>query len=67
MLCFFFNNPCVVLQVMWRHMTPAERIEAANNLRRVTAQCEGAPVPLVLEDGQVIPAANLLNIPQVRK
>lgn len=52
---------------MWRHMTPAERIEAANNLRRVTAQCEGAPVPLVLEDGQVIPAANLLNIPQVCK
>ncbi|XP_026681214.1 protein brunelleschi [Diaphorina citri] len=53
-----------LLQVMWRHMNPAERVEAANNLRHVTAQCEGAPVPLVLEDGQVIPAANLLNIPQ---
>uniref|UniRef100_A0A8D8SHD3 Trafficking protein particle complex subunit 9 n=1 Tax=Cacopsylla melanoneura TaxID=428564 RepID=A0A8D8SHD3_9HEMI len=53
-----------LLQVMWRHMGPSEHVEAANNLRHVTAQCEGAPVPLVLEDGQVIPAANLLNIPQ---
>lgn len=29
----------------------------------LSAQCEGAPVPLVLEDGTVIPPANLTDLP----
>lgn len=29
----------------------------------LSAQCEGAPVPLVLDNGIVIPPANLINIP----
>lgn len=29
----------------------------------LSAQCEGAPVPLVLDNGNVIPPANLTNIP----
>lgn len=29
----------------------------------MSAQCEGSPVPLVLDNGTVIPPANLTNIP----
>lgn len=29
----------------------------------LSAQCEGAPVPLVLENGTVIPPANLTDLP----
>lgn len=29
----------------------------------LSAQCEGAPVPLVLENGTVIPPSNLTDIP----
>lgn len=32
-------------------------------LQSLSAQCEGAPVPLVLEDGTVIPPANLTDLP----
>lgn len=29
----------------------------------LSAQCEGGPVPLVLETGEVIPPANLTHVP----
>lgn len=32
-------------------------------LQNLSAQCEGAPVPLVLENGTVIPPANLTDLP----
>lgn len=32
-------------------------------LQTLSAQCEGAPVPLVLENGTVIPPANLTDLP----
>ena len=32
-------------------------------LQALSAQCEGGPVPLVLETGEVIPPANLCHIP----
>lgn len=66
-----FGNPGLatrhmtfLLQTMWHHMTPSERQESAYQLQALTGQCEGSPVPLVLDSGLIIPPANLLNIPQ---
>ena len=33
------------------------------NFQALSAQCEGGPVPLVLETGEVIPPANLTHVP----
>lgn len=33
-------------------------------LQALSAQCEGGPVPLVLESGEVIPPANLTHVPR---
>lgn len=52
-----------LLQTMWHHLSPADQKELAIQLQSLSAQCEGAPVPLVLENGIVIPPANLTNIP----
>lgn len=52
-----------LLQTMWKHLTENERKEMALQLQNLSAQCEGAPVPLVLENGIVIPPANLTDIP----
>lgn len=52
-----------LLQTMYNHMNPNERKESALQLQGVSQQCEGAPVPLVLDSGMVIPPANLTNIP----
>lgn len=48
---------------MWRELTPQERHESALQLENVASQCEGSPVSLVLDNGLVIPPANLLHIP----
>lgn len=32
-------------------------------MQSLSAQCEGAPISLVLEDGKVIPPANLTDLP----
>lgn len=55
-----------LLQTMFNHLTPAERRDVAVQLQSVAQQCEGAPVPLVLPSGVVIPPANLTNIPKTR-
>ncbi|XP_008196943.1 protein brunelleschi [Tribolium castaneum] len=52
-----------LLQTMWQHLTPTEQKELAIQLQALSAQCEGSPVPLVLDSGVVIPPANLTNIP----
>lgn len=52
-----------LLQTMWRHLSPGERKEMALQLQALSAQCEGAPVPLVLESGIIIPPANLTDLP----
>ncbi|KXJ79652.1 hypothetical protein RP20_CCG000124 [Aedes albopictus] len=52
-----------LLQTMWKHLTPHEQKEMALQLQNLSAQCEGAPVPLVLENGTVIPPANLTDLP----
>lgn len=48
---------------MWNELTPAERHECALQLQNIAAQCEGSPIPLVLDTGLVIPPANLIHIP----
>ncbi|XP_075217129.1 trafficking protein particle complex subunit brun isoform X2 [Lycorma delicatula] len=53
-----------LLQVMWSQLTPTERHDSALHLQTLASQCEGAPVPLVLDSGLVIPPANLITIPQ---
>lgn len=55
-----------LLQTMWEHLLPTEQRDLALQLQVLAAQCEGAPVPLVLNSGIVIPPANLTNLPQIR-
>ncbi|KAL3284966.1 hypothetical protein HHI36_019095 [Cryptolaemus montrouzieri] len=52
-----------LLQTMWKHLTQTEQKELCIQLQSLAAQCEGAPVALVLENGAIIPPANLINIP----
>ncbi|KAF2898541.1 hypothetical protein ILUMI_07633 [Ignelater luminosus] len=52
-----------LLQTMWKHLSPTDQKELAIQLQSLSSQCEGAPVPLVLDSGIVIPPANLSNIP----
>lgn len=53
----------LLLQVMWTQLSPTERHDSALQLSSLAAQCEGAPVPLVLASGQVIPPVNLVAVP----
>ncbi|XP_015605441.1 protein brunelleschi [Cephus cinctus] len=55
-----------LLQTMFNHLTPQERKDITLQLQAVSQQCEGAPVPLVLDSGTVIPPANLTNIPKTK-
>ncbi|XP_058810666.1 protein brunelleschi isoform X1 [Phymastichus coffea] len=55
-----------LLQTMYNYLTPTERKDAAFQLQAVSQQSEGAPVPLVLDSGTVIPPANLTNIPRTK-
>ncbi|KAK9876811.1 hypothetical protein WA026_015049 [Henosepilachna vigintioctopunctata] len=52
-----------LLQTMWKHLSPTEQKELCIQLQSLAAQCEGAPVALVLDSGAIIPPANLTNIP----
>ncbi|XP_018574402.1 protein brunelleschi isoform X2 [Anoplophora glabripennis] len=52
-----------LLQTMWPHLSPTEQKELAVQLQSLSAQCEGSPVPLVLDSGLVVPPANLTDIP----
>lgn len=52
-----------LLQTMWSHLTPSEQKDFTFQLQSLSAQCEGAPISLVLEDGTVIPPANLTHLP----
>ncbi|KAF6213902.1 hypothetical protein GE061_011627 [Apolygus lucorum] len=53
----------LLLQVMWSELSPQERHESAQQLQVIAAQCEGSPIPLILDSGLVIPPANLIHIP----
>lgn len=52
-----------LLQTMWDQLSPHDQKEMSLQLQSLSAQCEGAPVPLVLENGTVIPPANLTDLP----
>ncbi|CAH1976194.1 unnamed protein product [Acanthoscelides obtectus] len=52
-----------LLQTMWTHLSPAEQKDFAVQLQSLAGQCEGSPVPLVLETGLAIPPANLTDLP----
>lgn len=52
-----------LLQTMWKHLSADAQKEMALQLQSLSSQCEGAPVPLVLESGIVIPPANLTDLP----
>ncbi|XP_037957799.1 protein brunelleschi [Teleopsis dalmanni] len=52
-----------LLQTQWENMSSKEQSEMAVQLQNLSAQCEGSPVPLVLESGKVIPPANLTDLP----
>nr|XP_018912061.1 PREDICTED: protein brunelleschi [Bemisia tabaci]XP_018912062.1 PREDICTED: protein brunelleschi [Bemisia tabaci]XP_018912063.1 PREDICTED: protein brunelleschi [Bemisia tabaci] len=54
-----------LLQVMWQHLTPPEKQDFSLQLQKLTVQCEGSPVTIILDSGLVVPPANLLNIPQL--
>lgn len=53
-----------LLQTMWPHLTRQEQKELAIQLQSLSVQCEGSPVPLVLDSGVVVPPANLTDIPR---
>ncbi|KAK0077256.1 hypothetical protein PV325_004208 [Microctonus aethiopoides] len=55
-----------LLQSLFNYLTRTERQEIALQLQSIAQQCEGAPVPLVLQSGIVIPPANLINVPITR-
>ncbi|XP_055586436.1 protein brunelleschi-like [Uranotaenia lowii] len=52
-----------LLQTMWQHLNAHDQKEMALQLQNLSSQCEGAPVPLVLENGTIIPPANLTDLP----
>lgn len=43
--------------------SPTEQKELAIQLQSLSSQCEGSPVPLVLDSGLVVPPANLTDLP----
>uniref|UniRef100_A0A1L8DWH3 Putative targeting complex trapp subunit n=1 Tax=Nyssomyia neivai TaxID=330878 RepID=A0A1L8DWH3_9DIPT len=52
-----------MIQTMWSCLSAAEQHDVATHLQNLAAQCEGAPVPLVLDSGRVLPPANLTDLP----
>ena len=54
------------LQTLWKYLTEEEKKEFTLQLQALADQCEGSPIPLVLDCGTVIPPANLIDIPQIR-
>lgn len=52
-----------LLQTQWKNLGPNEQKEMALQLQSLSAQCEGSPVPLFLENGTFIPPANLTDLP----
>lgn len=55
-----------LIQTLWNQLTPVEQRDFPLQLQGLSSQCEGSPVPLVLESGIIIPPANLTNVPMAR-
>ncbi|GBL72159.1 Trafficking protein particle complex subunit 9 [Araneus ventricosus] len=54
------------LHTQLNRLTPTQLRIICRQLEELTAKCEGAPVPLILENGITIPPVNLLNLPRVK-
>ncbi|GIX80541.1 trafficking protein particle complex subunit 9 [Caerostris extrusa] len=54
------------LHTQLNRLTPTQLRVLCRHLEELTAKCEGAPVPLILENGVTIPPVNLLNLPRVK-
>lgn len=52
-----------LLQTMWKHLPLNEQKEFTLQLQNLSVQCEGSPVPLVLDNGIIIPPSNLTDLP----
>ncbi|CAG0899462.1 unnamed protein product, partial [Cyprideis torosa] len=52
-----------LLHAMLRYMSHAEKTEYANQLQALTLKSEGLPVPLALDNGNILPPVNLIRIP----
>ncbi|XP_013391061.1 trafficking protein particle complex subunit 9 [Lingula anatina] len=55
-----------LLHMMHHYLTPQEKRELSNLLETYTCHHEGLNQPIALDSGQILPAAPLLNLPQVR-
>uniref|UniRef100_T1J6X1 Uncharacterized protein n=1 Tax=Strigamia maritima TaxID=126957 RepID=T1J6X1_STRMM len=55
-----------LLHNLFDHLTPNERRDCCNQLSILISKCEAAPVPLVLDNGFILPAVNLTNLPCVK-
>ncbi|XP_076361025.1 LOW QUALITY PROTEIN: trafficking protein particle complex subunit brun [Tachypleus tridentatus] len=55
-----------LLHTMLDHLPLSDRREFCAQLESLTSKCEGAPVPLALDNGYIIPPVNLLNLPKVK-
>ncbi|KAK6627902.1 hypothetical protein RUM44_010384 [Polyplax serrata] len=55
-----------LLQTLWSQLSHSDQRDFALQLQQFASQCEGSPVPLVLDSGVVIPPANLMNIPEAK-
>ncbi|XP_015929032.1 trafficking protein particle complex subunit 9 [Parasteatoda tepidariorum] len=55
-----------LLDTLLNHLAPSEQQEICHQLEILTAKCEGAPVPLILDNGLVLPPVNLLSLPSVK-
>ncbi|KAF8791574.1 Trafficking protein particle complex subunit like protein [Argiope bruennichi] len=54
------------LHTQLNRLTSSQLRIICRQLEELTAKCEGAPVPLILENGITIPPVNLLNLPRVK-
>lgn len=52
-----------IIYIFVTNFSSVEQKELAVQLQSLSAQCEGSPVPLVLDSGLVVPPANLTDIP----
>lgn len=55
-----------LLHTLLTHLNATEQQKVCDQLELLTGKCEGAPVPLALDNGLIIPPVNLLNLPRVK-
>lgn len=66
MFFLFTRHMTFLLHTLLGHLSPIDQQKICDQLEMLTGKCEGAPVPLALDNGLVIPPVNLLNLPRVK-